>query len=272
MTTSQFAAGFEFGIACDSGRKRKNEPNQDSVKLILPGVSDEFPPLLVVADGMGGYQGGAIASKLIVDTIHDEYIRSERSSWDRSVLLESIQKSHQVIRVQAEKDTSLSSMGSTVVAAILDQNHMEVINVGDSRAYLLRGNEVLQLSQDQSIVAEQMRAGLLSPEEARNHPKRSRLSMSISAKRPEIKPYITESNIYPEDIIVLCSDGLWSVVPDSLIWAAATEFPPQEAAGKLIALANASQGPDNISVIIARRAEWKNPQANIDMEETNPGE
>lgn len=266
------AAGFEFGIACDPGRKRKNEPNQDAVDLILPGPTDKFPPLLVVADGMGGYRGGAIASKLIVDSIRRIYLQTDSSPRDISFLSECIQKAHRAIQDRGSKDKNLSGMGTTVVAAIITKDHISVINVGDSRAYLLRGKEIIQLSQDQSIVADQVRAGQLTREEAKNHPKRSRLSMSISAKRPVVKPFTHETRIEADDIFVLCSDGLWSAIPETLIWAAAKELTPQEAADKLVALANTSQGPDNISVIIARRVNPNRKPASIDMEDTNPGE
>ena len=147
-----------------------------------------------------------------------------------------------------------------------------VVNVGDSRAYLLRGSEIRQISQDQSWVADQVRRGLLSVEEARQHPKRNRLTMSVSAKRPTVTPVTTEVELAKQDIILLCSDGLWGSVPNSLIWAAANEFPPQEAADRLVAFANTSQGPDNISVIIARQQDWKPVQGKSNTNETTtPG-
>src|SRR6185503_10511502 len=106
---------------------------------------------------------------------------------------------------------------------------------------------------DHSWVAAQVRAGVLTEQEARVHPNRNRLIMAITAKRSEVKSFIADEKLEPEDIILLCSDGLWGVVPETLILAAATELLPQAAADKLVALANSSRGPDNISVIIARR-------------------
>jgi protein phosphatase len=94
--------------------------------------------------------------------------------------------------------------------------------------------------------------------------------MSISAKRPTVEPHPAEAELLPDDILVLCTDGLWGVIPETLIWAAANELAPQAAADKLVALANSSQGPDNISVIIARRYQPDRKPAAADMDETNP--
>jgi protein phosphatase len=119
-------------------------------------------------------------------------------------------------------------------------------------------------------VALQVRAGLLTEDEARTHPSRNRLNMAITARRPEIKSYLARETLEENDIIVLCSDGLWGVVPETLIWAAATELPPSVAVKKLISLANRRQGPDNISVIIARRLRPDREPAPAKLADTNP--
>jgi serine/threonine protein phosphatase PrpC len=144
-------------------------------------------------------------------------------------------------------------MGSTVAAAFLQPGRVDTLNVGDSRVYILRGGETIQISADQSWVMDQVRAGKLTLEQARRHRKRNRLSMSLSAGRAVITPVLKEEIFQADDILLLCSDGLWGVIPESLLWAAANEFEPQEAAEKLAALANQSGGADNISVIVARR-------------------
>jgi protein phosphatase len=94
--------------------------------------------------------------------------------------------------------------------------------------------------------------------------------MAISAGRSEVRPFLTEATLEPDDVLVLCSDGLWGVIPETLIWAAASELDPQAAADKLIALANSSQGPDNISVIIARRYQPERKPKASNMDDTNP--
>jgi protein phosphatase len=95
--------------------------------------------------------------------------------------------------------------------------------------------------------------------------------MAINAKRPEIKPFSIQQTLKHDDTLVLCSDGLWGPVPETLIWAAANELSPQQAAEKLVAQANSKQGPDNISVVIARRFNPDRMPAAVDMEDTNPG-
>lgn len=246
---------FEFGSACDVGRKRKGEPNQDAVDVILSDYSldNPHPPLLVVADGLGGHQGGSTASQLVIQVFKQHFQETKHPTNYPQLLMACAHKAHSAIRTYGGENPKLSNMGSTVVAVVLEEKHMHVLNVGDSRAYILRGNKVFQISQDQSWVAAQVRAGILTPQEALNHPKLNRLEMAITAKRTEIKPYVSDATLEANDIIVLCSDGLWGVVPETLIWAAASELSPQVAADKLVALANRSRGPDNISVIVARR-------------------
>jgi serine/threonine protein phosphatase PrpC len=266
------SAGYEFGSACDAGRKRKDEPNQDAVELVLPdGRYGDFPPLLLVADGMGGHLGGALASQLVIDVFREQYVHFKHPASYPKLLDLCVKKAHDAVRVRGAQDPRLSSMGSTVVAIVIHDRRVHLLNVGDSRAYIFRGEKSIQISQDQSWVEEQVRAGLLTPEQARGHPKRNRLNMSITAKRTSIQPFSIEFALEPNDIILLCSDGLWSTIPESLIWAAVNELPPQEAADKLVSLANSSQGPDNISVVIARPAGFtKMNRSAVQLDDTQP--
>lgn len=263
---------YEFGHACDVGRKRRGEPNQDVVELILSESSNGYlPACLVVADGLGGHLGGSTASRLVARVFREEFQRSPRPANYSQLLELCASQAHLAVRELAARDVNLSTMGSTVVAVVIDQENLYMLNVGDSRAYILRGEHIFQISQDQSWVAAQVRNGLLSSEEAVRHPQRSRLDMAISAKRKEIVPYAAEKKLEPSDIVVLCSDGLWGVLPEALIWATASELPPQEAADKLVTLANNSQGPDNISVIIARPANSDRKAVVPGIEDTDPG-
>jgi len=262
---------FEIGSFTDVGLKRKNDVNQDSSGVFFPARADLHHPLLVVADGMGGHGGGSTASRLVVEALKDGYQRIT-SLMALKDLENLVVHAHQVVYEEGAKDKQLSGMGSTVVAAIPYAGKIVVVNVGDSRLYRFRGNEITQLSVDQSWVGEQVRAGILTPEQIRNHPYKNRLTMSISAMRKDVKPYAIETDLGSDDIILLCSDGLWGTIPDSIIWAAATELPPQVAAEKLVALANTCQGPDNISVIIARRRGFTPNRNQItSMKDTNPG-
>jgi protein phosphatase len=258
---------FEIGFASHTGRKRSGSPNQDYVKVV---EAEGRAPLLIVADGMGGHRGGAVASAVAVEAMIASYGKSAAAGGLALALNESVKAAHHALIARAAQDAGLSDMGTTVVAVILEPEYIYFINVGDSRAYIFRSKQVIQISRDQSWVAEQIRTGHLTPEQARTHPRRSHLLMSLSAKRHDMLPYIGETALQANDIVLLCSDGLWGSVPDSLISAVATELPPQKAADRLIDLANASSGPDNISVIVARRRGVGLPALTDDSDETNP--
>lgn len=256
MNTPKERIPFEFGLASDVGRKRKGQPNQDSVELVLPEPGQTWhPPLLLVADGMGGHLGGAQASQLVVQVFRDEYRRASQPADNLALMQECLSKAHEALQQRAAEEPKLERMGSTLVAVTLESHRLQLMNVGDSRAYIIRGQGMLQISQDQSWVGEQIRAGILTEKEARVHPYRSRLTMAVTAKRTEIQPFTSTEKLEPGNIILICTDGLWGVVPESLILSALLELTPQAAAKKLIDLANRSQGPDNISVIVARRDE-----------------
>lgn len=272
MDIRQASAQFEFGFACDVGRKRKGEPNQDTVEVVLSAPAGTWhPPLLIVADGLGKHFGGAIASQLVVRTFKQEFLRAQHPTADYLQLMEScVQAAHQAVRAEGEKDPKLALMGSTIVAAVLADKNLYILNVGDSRAYLVGDKKMRQVSEDQSYVGAQVRAGVLTEQEARVHPNRNRLIMAITAKRTEIKAFAAGVQLEPQDIVLLCSDGLWGVVPESLIQAATNELAPQAAANKLVALANNSRGPDNISVIIARQSRVHINMPEADPEDTQP--
>ena len=268
MNTRRDITQFEFGFACDVGRKRRGEPNQDAVEVVRPSAGEGWhPPLCLVADGLGKHFGGALASQLVIQTFKQEFKQAQHPTDYPALMERCVQAAHQALRAEGAKDPKLAFMGSTIAAAALTGGRIFVLNVGDSRAYIFRANRVRQISQDQSWVAAQMRAGILTEQEARVHPNRNRLTMAITAKRSEIKPYVAEEKLEAEDVILLCSDGLWGVVPETLILAAATELQPQVAADKLVALANNSRGPDNISVIVARQVNAA--QRTVNLEDTD---
>jgi serine/threonine protein phosphatase PrpC len=268
MSTSINFGDLFIGSACDPGRKRGS--NQDALAVLLPESGTADPPLLVVADGMGGHLGGETASRLTVEKFREVHSRMQPPFEAEKTLRACVESAHQAIREQSTKDPNLRGMGSTVVAAFLHNRRVHMINVGDSRAYLLRGQKVLQISTDQSWVMDQVRAGMLTLEQAHTHRKRSHLSMALSSNRPVVIPILKEETFQPDDILLLCSDGLWGVVQEALLWAVTNEFEPQEAAEKLVALANQSGGPDNISVIVARRKDRQSMKM-ADDETTNPG-
>lgn len=264
---------FLFGKVCVTGRKRK--VNQDAADVLLPLDGNPLSMLMVLADGMGGHQGGETASSLVIEAFADVYRQPREGVNLEKVLTECVNEAHKRMKQKAAEDRTLTGMGSTVVATFAGTEKLHVINVGDSRAYLVRDGKAVQVSADQSRVAEEMRAGRLTPEQAFNHPKKNVLSMAINAKRPSVTPILNAVDIFPDDIIVLCSDGLWGMMPprmlESMLWAAGNEFEPQAAAEKLAAFANQCGGADNISILIARR-KYRQAVKTLADDVTNVGE
>jgi serine/threonine protein phosphatase PrpC len=245
------APELETGAATDPGRKRRGEPNQDGM-LILPAEAAR-PLLLIVADGMGGYAGGAEASQLVIDAAASWYKKKKKNSDPASLLKDCILQAHRDLVKHAKGKSERMSMGSTLVAAVVDGAHAYIANVGDSRAYLLRGEEIILLSYDHSVVADRVRAGRMTPLQALQSPLRNRLTQSITPKRKSIKPYVTQAAFSGGDILLLCTDGLWGVVTEAVMQTVAREMAPQAAADKLVELTLALGAPDNVTVVIARR-------------------
>ncbi len=273
MSSSIQFDDFLYGKTCVVGRKRK--VNQDTADILFPDNGSLLPPLMVLADGMGGYQGGEIASRLVLEAFADVYSQPHEGIDYEKILIQSINEAHRRIKKKTEKDDKLKGMGSTVVAAFLGPGKLHIVNVGDSRAYLLRGeNAIHQISRDQSFIADEMRAGRLTLEQSFKHPKKSQLSMTINAKRPSVTPILSFVEFSTNDILLLCSDGLWGMMPpsmlESMLWAAGNEFEPQEATEKLAVFANQHGGMDNISILIARR-KGRIPVRSMSSDVTNDG-
>jgi len=240
---------IEIGSALDPGRKRIDGENQDTLAILQ---SNGRPALLVIADGMGGYQGGAIASLLVVQEMSEAYQSADLSSPPLQALQAGVLAAHYALRRQAAVSPDLARMGSTVVAAAVEEEKIHLLNVGDSRAYLISQDQVRQISYDHSLVGEQLRMGLIGEADVRTHPRRNVLSMAISVQRGRLEPFVAEVGWQPGDILVLCSDGLWGPVSEDQIQTTVMNMLPNQAAGRLVELANDNLGPDNISVIVAR--------------------
>lgn len=263
---------LKIGTALDVGRQREGKANQDHLAVVKSGLFDRRPPLFILADGMGGYNGGEIASHLVVDKMAAIWRKSRMKTDPLKTLETSVHAAHQAIKIESAKKDELARMGSTVVAAFIQDDTLYLTNVGDSHAYLINVHEIRLVSHDHSFVADQVRAGLLTPQEALTHPKRNVLSMSLTARRDSVDPYLVKVPFGKDDILLMCSDGLWGPVPEAIIQAVVLEQPSQQAARKLVDLANANQGPDNISVIIACRKErdFTKKDSDSDLDDTQP--
>ena len=249
---------FVIGQATDPGLKRGKGPNQDSIGIAeLPG-SETGCPMLILADGMGGYYGGEIASRTAVDTVKEVYSASDpEKTGFRTVLSGCIESAHRKIGENAAADEQLSCMGSTVVLAVPTETSVWIANVGDSRAYLITSRgKISQISYDHSLVMEQFRAGLITKEEADHRPRKNVLTMSLSGQRGDVDPYIREIPWKAGDCVLLCSDGLsGSVSEEEMIDILDTADDLDLACKQLIDLAMENGSSDNITVILARNSE-----------------
>lgn len=203
--------------------------------------------LLVVADGMGGHQGGATASRTAVAAI-SEIFDQDTSDDIEGLIQRAIATANTRVYEMSLENHELEGMGTTVVAFLLDASHRgTVAHVGDSRAYRYRKGQLEPLTTDHSVVAEMQRRGLISAEEAAIHPRRNEILRSVGLF-PEVEIDVAAVGVAPGDRFVLCSDGLSSVLSDAEIGAVVQAGTPSTAVDVLIRMANERGGPDNITV------------------------
>ncbi len=195
-------AGRPVELAAVSDRGSVRKENQDAVALLSLEASTGCAVL--VADGMGGHPQGRLAATLAVETAGAALHRAEDPA---GALPAAVAAANQAILARATPDEGGRSLGTTLVALVVGGGRATVANVGDSRAYLVRGGLALQMTVDHSWVAEQVRAGLLSAEEALHHPRRSRITRALLGE--PVEPDIFEVNLRPGDVVMLCTDGLW---------------------------------------------------------------
>jgi serine/threonine protein phosphatase PrpC len=250
----QIRPGIELANLSDVGRAR--EVNEDYFGYVEPDDDEAFAQkgrLVIIADGMGGYEGGQLASRLAVETIRDTYMAAPPAD-PAATLLESFHIAHRKIRQFASEHAEVEQMGTTCTAAVLIGSQLYFVNIGDSRLYLLRGTELRQLTQDDSYVNRMIREGMLSREEAEHHPNRNVLTAALGSKTEEADPKASQApeELTPGDTLLLCTDGLHGLVSDEEMLSLVNGRSPSEACQELVALANAHGGPDNITVQIVR--------------------
>jgi serine/threonine protein phosphatase PrpC len=232
---------IDAASSSDVGRVRS--VNQDSFAEFEDGRGSR---LLVVADGMGGHQGGETASRLAVEAIGDVFTRSEGTLERRMNL--AIEMANERVYRSAGADSALAGMGTTVVALCLGEGgEAWVVHVGDSRLYRLRDGRLDALTADHSLVAEMQREGFLSAEEARVHPRRNELTRSVGVA-PGVEAEISRIAVAPGDRFLLCSDGLCGYLEDEEIREVLACERPPNAARILVDQANAKGGYDNVTV------------------------
>jgi len=224
--------------ATDIGNIRDN--NQDDLLIV-----DDA--LYVVADGMGGHVAGEVASREAVEAMQDAY-GAPGSAED---VRQAVRRANGAVWKRGADDPAYRGMGTTVTAvAVIDDDRLAVANVGDSRTYLLRDGELVQLTQDHSFVQEAVRSGQMTRPQAEGHPRRSQLTRALGVG-DDVDVDIDVLEPLTGDRLLLCSDGLWDEVGDELITMVLTNHPdPEEAASKLVLWAKEAGGRDNITVIV----------------------
>ncbi len=217
--------------------------NQDYFDVFESAKGDR---LFVVADGMGGHRGGATAARVATETIGEVFASANADAAD--TLFDAISAANARVHQISVDDPELRGMGTTVVCMLFGSDgRVWVAHVGDSRAYRLHREGVEQLTQDHSVVGEMVRRGLITREEADVHPRRNEILRSIGVEA-EVDIDVAQVVATPGDHFLLCSDGLTGPVGDHEIGEVVRENTPQAAAERLVGMANARGGPDNVTV------------------------
>jgi protein phosphatase len=249
-----------FSIAArgvtDVGRRR--EQNEDAFLV------DPEAALFVVADGMGGHAGGGTASSIAVESIQKSVrearaaapaafaaVAPQDASHFPTVLRGAVEAASREIYRAALEDPSLAGMGTTVTSVLLVGRTAFMAHVGDSRCYLVRAGRIFHISEDHSLVNEQLKAGAITEEEARSSRFRNIITRSVGFEEGVLVD-VVGLEVEPGDVLVLCSDGLSNQVADTEILEVAARAHLSEAPEKLVALANERGGDDNITVIVVK--------------------
>lgn len=249
--------GWTIGRASDLGLVRKQ--NEDALQTLTIHTNPNDPEyslgLLLVADGMGGAAAGEVASRMAIDGVTQElssYLGTAASAAtkpDLEVLFKNAvaYANHEIYtaRVSAGND-----MGTTLVGAMLTGRRAIVINIGDSRAYVITQSEIRRVTKDHSLVQGLVDSGQITPDEMRTHPQRNLILRSLGGQS-EVSPDTFKIDLAADSWLLICSDGLWEMVADSDIWRVVIASPsPQEACDALIRAAKENGGHDNVTVVI----------------------
>jgi protein phosphatase len=244
--------GFSMALLTDPGCQRAT--NQDAGRLMRPpqqSAAAEKGLLAVIADGMGGHQGGEVASALAIETVCRCYYAQDGPPGE--CLAAALEQANRAIFQEAAQNPNLAGMGTTCTALVLRGALAYVAHVGDSRLYLVRDQSIYQMTEDHSLVMEMVRTGVLTAEAARNHPERNVLQRALGRQlQVEVSGWHNPIPIQLGDRLILCSDGLPTVVSDETIRDVALAENPAAGCSALIRLARQQNAPDNVTVGILR--------------------
>ncbi len=239
-----------FAAKTDVGKERKI--NQDYYLASL-----ERPYLFVLCDGMGGHQSGDVASSTAAKSI-ETYVRMQ-NTFDldeekaEKLLKNAVSYANNVVHTRAQTGAGLLGMGTTADVCLLDFDKLYIVHVGDSRVYLLRQGTLTRLTTDHSLVGEMVEKGMITEEEAENHPKKNIITRAVGTNSKVEIDFITK-DLLQDDIILMCSDGLSNLVPEQelkhLLISAAD---PEAVVENLVNQANANGGKDNITALYIKK-------------------
>jgi protein phosphatase len=250
------SAALEIATRSDPGRVRPH--NEDSV------FADAALGFAVLADGMGGYNAGEVASGMATAPLGAELakafaergpdeIEADGQCWASVALAGAIVRTNVAIHLAAESQPQYSGMGTTLVAALFHDNRLTVAHIGDSRLYRLRGDKLAQLTRDHSLLQEQVDDGIITAEQARLAKNRNLVTRALGVD-PTVEIEVNDHEARAGDVFLLCSDGLTDMIDDGAIASTLSSFSaqPGQCAIRLVDMANEHGGRDNVSVIVVR--------------------
>ena len=245
--------GIEAASLTDVGLQRAN--NEDSYLYWEPESESDFQRkgrLAIVADGMGGYEGGQEASRLAVETVRHAY-DCEFNGDPQGTLVGGLRSAHDEIQRYAVENPQFHGMGTTCTALSIVDRQLFFAHIGDSRLYLIRDQSISRLTRDHSYVGRLVENGIVRSEDAESHPQRHILTAALGSGR-EVDPHVPDYPLILKegDTLILCTDGLWSLIAEQDLLNVAQAHTPAEACSQLVKMALERGGPDNITVLILR--------------------
>ena len=229
-------------LRTDIGRLRRQ--NEDAAWF------DESRAVFAVADGMGGHLAGEVASRMAIEAV--QRMAQDNACPGIAALREAVASAHETILAHAQDHIECAGMGTTLSVLWLGVNYAYIAHVGDSRIYRLREGSLTQITQDHSLVEELVRAGLITREQARTHPRRNIITRALGT-HGENEPDLLVTDVRDGDLFLLCTDGLTGMVTDGDIERVLREYDMETAADRLLALALDAGGRDNVTLILCAR-------------------
>ncbi len=253
MGRADQVATVTFAHLTDAGRVRtRNEDCLGAFEPAEPELLRSRGRLFVVADGMGGHTRGDVASRLAVDSLRDAYYDAGRSEVLPEALRSAVQVANEVVYRESRLAAGEPAMGTTLTALVIRDHDAFLAHVGDSRAFLVRGRQIRQLTEDHSLVAELVKSGVLSATEAEHHPSAHVILRALGLADDVTIEVQGPLPLRRGDTLVLCTDGLTRTVRPHEIRRLAGSRSPRRSCERLVSLANERGGPDNITLQLIR--------------------